>query len=218
MIYIYTMGKVGSQSILYTLKNEGIPCEHMHYIYGGGEYDSYRKQGAEELRTEIYPEDRIISLVREPLARNLSAYFHNNEKRNLSAAEMHADFLENYYFHYPDVWFETELNRLFDIDIFARDFPTEQGYKIYNENLMIIRLENLNDVFTDCFEEFTGYKNIQLDYFNSAKSKNGSNRYYDMCKMKYPYSVVLQLQMLYTFYSDREIKGFINKWESEVKR
>ena len=64
-------------------------------------------------------------------------------------------------------YFDRELKGIFNIDLFDSNFPTSKGYKIYREkeadaDVLLIRLENLNDCFTEAIKEFLSVDNLTL--------------------------------------------------------
>ena len=49
-----------------------------------------------------------------------------------------------------DKWYDSEIKLNFNIDIFSESFNPKTGYKIFTNNnfsLLLIRMENLNEVF-----------------------------------------------------------------------
>lgn len=80
-VVVHTMGKVGSVSITDMLAKANINAAHLHYgMYSEGEYSTAKQL---KFGAGVYKNDdnwRIITLVRKPIWRNLSAYFHNLKK------------------------------------------------------------------------------------------------------------------------------------------
>ncbi|NEP62510.1 MAG: sulfotransferase family 2 domain-containing protein, partial [Symploca sp. SIO2G7] len=148
-VVIFQMGKVGSSSIYESLKAAQleIPIYHAHVL------TSDRLKATEELaRTHWQPcrnpihlwhsfilsdelrkrhqqKWKVITLVRDPIARNVSAFFetlHLLEKSNQQKLMTSNDgqdltqlFLSKFYAHdAPINWFDDELKPVFEIDVF----------------------------------------------------------------------------------------------------
>lgn len=112
-----------------------------------------------------------------------------------------------------------ELKEVFDIDVYRSVFPKDKGFSIsryYNKSLLIIRLEDLNDCFSEATEKFLGKS------FSIRKNKNtGKNKAYASVYKKFKNTIVLPdwyLDKHYNskyanhFYTDSEILNFRNKW------
>ena len=261
-IIVYQMGKVGSASIQHSLmatfKTMGVkvPVHHIHNL------NNLEAMETAILQSDIRhnPEDtlmgirlglelkkqmnenpnkqwNLISLVRDPVARNISDFFHGlqeiipdcerlYEAGLLSIEEVQDAFLTKFDHHItPKVWFDTQMKPVFEIDVYAQPFPKHKGFKIYkdgkNARLLLIRLEDMNRVADQAMTEFLQIKNFNLIKSNVGAEKQYASLYGDFKKMPLP---EIYLEEIYGtkfakhFYTDREIKIFYGKWSSHDRK
>ncbi len=180
---------------------------------------------------------KIISLVRDPVAQSvattMSEFAENNpgiesHSSGFSPNEMpalHVFFAgrqdQEYNFIAP--WFNTEIRDLFDIDVFAKPFPTEKGYDIYSSiqaDLLVMRLEDLDRCHRQAIEEFLGLRKFKLVNTNRAEDKGVAySRAYQEFKNTVSLPDIL-LDKLYRipwvkhFYTEAEIERFRSRWRS----
>jgi hypothetical protein len=125
LIVIYTMGKVGSTTISHSLHRAGIPCLDVHFLNPARlqlyMQDNLRRGGSlprhfgesiiHNFIRQKWPRRRIlyITLVREPVARNLSAVFQNLSKQTPPTVEEIQSEIRKYPVRLPDQWFADEL-------------------------------------------------------------------------------------------------------------
>ncbi len=177
----------------------------------------------------------VITLVRDPIATNLSGYFHNylwwpQELQAMSRARS-GDYLQNLYQRYMDVyphevpltWFDLEMEPLFGIDVFASNFPKEQGYKIYRgeqANLLLLKLEKLRDCAHDAFGDFLGIADFKLERANEAADKWYADLYREFKQeITLPLAYADRLydsNFMNHFYTPAEITAFRQKWCAET--
>lgn len=188
-----------------------------------------------ELRRKIdeQPDQRwnIISLTREPVARTISTVFEMIDvifpgwKAKYQAGEWDLyemqDIIVKRYVSGPGPgdWYDTQMQPVFDIDVYAAPFPHHQGYKTYhgknNSRLLMLRLEDLNRVGQKAFSDFLNLKQFQLIEANVGEQKEYSDLYREFKKLPLPASY---LEKMYSswyarhFYTDDEIHGFYQKW------
>lgn len=198
-IFVFQPGKVGSSSIVKSLIKKGfIACTSHNIRYEkwdlGGllreEYFAYLKYMK---RNPI----KIISLIREPIARDISLFWQLIRGKRL----IYNDFLEkDFYlsfekylqFAYGDEknlqeipsyikgrikwgsqfdWYNTEMLSEFDLNIFEHEFRKEKGYTIIkkgNIELLLLKLEKLNKL-EKIIGDFVGVTDFQLYNDNEAK-------------------------------------------------
>lgn len=261
-LLIYQMGKVGSTTILESLKTLRVSFAifHVHVLSRNGiafEEKLYYGENSgirfksnlprmKHLFQSYYLHKRItktlngkkwkiITLIRDPIARNVSVFFQIIDLRipgfyNLFARkaikieDLKELFLRDFEGGFePDImpfkWFERELYSTFGIDVLSREFPKDRGYKIYeskNADVLLIKLENLNKCSKDAFKEFLNLREFNLMTANVAKNK----KYYPIYQ-EFIDSLVLPasyLDKMYAckfmqhFYSKEEIIGFRKRW------
>jgi len=180
----------------------------------------------------------IVTLVRDPIAKNVSSFFKSglelmfdyklkqenyySDKRN-DVKELINIFLEEYNHEIPLTWFGHELKSVFEIDIFSTDFPKEKGYQIYaqgNINILIIKLEKINEIACDAFKEFLGINNFTLVAANSADEKQYKATYKEFIEtINLPNSYIDRMyesKYVSHFYDREEIELLRAKWSKSV--
>ena len=205
------MGKVGSSSVYEALKNLrlDVPVYHCHFLNYLDEMEELivrtrpspresleqvSKARALKQQLDAAPEGsrwHIISLVRLPVGRNVSAFFENlNEyfpdaeerfdRGELTLDEIVNTFLSQYDHDAPRHWFDSQLEPVFGIDVYAEPFPRERGYHVYEggkARLLVIRMEDLERVGSRAVQEFLGIPMIHLESANQSEEKSYSEIY-----------------------------------------
>lgn len=260
----YQMGKVGSSTVQASLAAMSLdqPVYHVHFL-NPERVRQIEQQRRKYFRTEKYAllrrpwlyeflfeqiqkKDRrwkLITLVREPVARNVSTFFENLEVTkkpdstayviksdyydfNIEANPENLDELIELFFdrlvhERPLRYFDDEIKTVFGIDVFATGFPIEEGYKVYqgeNADLLLIRLENLDQCANTVFKQFLG-----LDDFGLVRANIASDKIYSVLYKAFKRSVrfpdvyireMYESAYVRQFYSDEEIRGFREGWHS----
>ncbi|MFX0095615.1 MAG: putative capsular polysaccharide synthesis family protein, partial [Candidatus Hodarchaeota archaeon] len=140
LILVYTMAKVGSRTIRQSLINYGIPAFQIHSLTNKQGVPFW---GVRYLQKNLdYRRWKIVSLVRDPVAKNVSAFFTRIHKttslasyvrqyKSLTLENLRDIFLENFNHDIPSDWIDQELKKVFRFDVYSIEFPKTQGYKIY---------------------------------------------------------------------------------------
>ncbi len=256
-LLVYQMGKVGSSTIVATLKAipSPLPVFHIHllaketiarneqFYFGDNRgillpsgwpntthlFQSYFFQRQLQTKGQRW---KIITLVREPVVRNISGLFESVEyiipnfyqrleQGQLSLDELNDCFVHDYKFHdIPLCWFDVELKAALGIDVFATPFPVEKGYALYESakaDVLLLRLESLSDCYDEAFRQFLGLEHVELVNANESRDKGYYETYQRFTKsVKLPASYLDQMyQSTYMrhFYSTAEIARFRAKWE-----
>ena len=255
-IIVYQMGKVGSSTAVASLRASGLRqrIHHIHSLTGQG-FDSRKHMYermfpgqpidmqrmrhllvSEQLQKRLAkhggaPKWKVISLVRDPVARNISDFFQvidywlPNFEERVNAGELDVDelistFMREYHHDEPLNWFDIELKKVLGVDVFACEFPKSEGFKIYRRNrieALVMTLEQLNTSSAAAFGDFLGLENVKIVDANAAEDKN-YNMLYKQFKsgLKLPHEY---LEKMYSskyaqqFYSADEIQRFFNKWK-----
>ncbi len=257
-IIVHQMGKVGSKTVELSLikayENLGIriPIYHAH---GLNNLDIIRQnvirnqrfrnpastlaavEHGENLRKQIDENPAqhydLVSMVRDPIARNVASFFHNLSEYipdwreryaddNLNPRELQTLFLSlDWYFNALDRWFDIQMKPIpaIAIDVYETSFPHEIGYKIYpgafQASLLLIRLENLNKCVARAMHEFLGLENFTLHNTNTADEKDYADLYHAFKEIPLPVAYVEKIystQYARHFYSDKELKLFTQRW------
>ena len=258
----YQMGKVGSSTIHASLGALDLDqaIYHVHFLSPERvhEIEQQRrrffrteKQGSlkrpwlsEFLLEEVKKQDRrwkLITLVREPIARNISTFFENlevGEQHGKKVFNVKSDYyrfdvdveLENVqplidlFFKRlvhdrPLTWFDDEIKSVFGIDVFEGVFPRDKGFKIIagdNADVLLIRLNELNQCAAVAFKEF-----MNIDGFTLVQTNVGSNKDYAPLYKAFKKGICLPedyIDKMYEskftryFFSDEEIRQLRETW------
>ena len=259
-LIVYQMGKVGSSTVVESLKasdpdryvyqvhylthKEIDTIRNIYYGQSSGilnkrfltrskhllESEYLRKQLDKGINGQKW---KIVTLVREPVARNMSSFFQildlslpdyvkQYQNGSLDTENLIDRFLNDHELQaMPLSWFDTQLKAVFDIDVFAHEFPASKGYQIIEgdyADVLLLRLENLNEVSERAFKEFLDIDNFSLVKANIARNKDYYSAYKDVVNaIELPDSY---LDKMYTakytrhFYGDDEISRFKAKWSA----
>lgn len=166
-VMVWTMAKVGTASYCNALRGAGIKFWNAHWITGGwpeSEFPTSTTGGAaEKVLADNIPATTIITGVREPVARAMSAYIQQRGRYSnpTNYEELYTGLTELFDITYADKWFEHELKGNFGLDIYTKPFNHKRGYQIYvygRHKIALIRLEDADEVFEDVTEELFGIR------------------------------------------------------------
>ena len=132
---------------------------------------------------------KIITFVRDPIAKNVSdffqnlsnPFFHRNgtiEKKKVDELIQH--FLNNFHHRWVLHWLDQNINDVFGIDVFSQPFPKEKGYQIFKTNnieILIIRTEDINSKIKDAIAEFMNLQDFNVIETNIGNRKNYARKY-----------------------------------------
>jgi len=248
IVLVHQMGKVGSSSIGSSLRAMGVetPVFQTHFLNPErlwGHIERKRQRGhplLDHLTVSIHlrklfeagladREWKVITLVRDPVARGVSAFFENIELHIDDFSRRHAageismdDIAREFLSRSPDLplnWLDAEIRDVFGIDVYASEFPKAEGYKIYahgSVDLLLLKLELLDTCCVEAFDEFLGITGFELCNDNVAE-----NKYYRDIYRGFREQIAIpreQLDRMYAsrfvrhFYSEEEIAAFRRKW------
>jgi len=185
-IFIYQMGKVGSTTLEHSLPN----AIHIHAFHSKNHTCPVRMHGLSKFGLKYFyhraeqeltcfllrrafkqrENTKIITLVRDPLARNISMFFHdldaylfsaytnclNTRPKALATRSQQTDMLNDIFeqefdHYYPSRWFDEEFLAMTGINVYKHDFDKEKGFKVIREQsgkrrieLMVIRTDKLS--------------------------------------------------------------------------
>ncbi len=158
---VYTQGKVGSKAILATMREMFDEPDNPHmYVwdYRRSDLEGVRQhQMVQGNRRRLLSDDpeialfitdhpdrdfKVATVVREPIAINLSSFFYNFAAKNpevdiydISDIEIVERLIAGESFSFPSFhldWFDIEVKPMTGIDIFEHEnFPIDLGYAVY---------------------------------------------------------------------------------------
>ncbi|MDY6937866.1 MAG: putative capsular polysaccharide synthesis family protein [Cyanobacteriota bacterium] len=248
-IVIYQMGKVGSQTIWKSLQGMNLhnPIYHIHVLNSKnidksieilkskGSPITLQLQQAQELIAYLekceYPEMKIVTVVREPLAQLLSSLFqrmkvHTPQLTDSDGSWKVDEIAEHTYnlvrakkinaFH----WFKREFKEGLGIDVYEYPFDRLQGYSRISKNgldILILRLEsseNWEHYLTEFFNFPVPFKILNQ---NRSEEKTYKTAYHQVkSSLKFPHEI---LEEIYSspycqhFYTEEMNEGFIDRWK-----
>jgi hypothetical protein len=202
--------------------------------------NSYREKNVTPFREKIGPilynkiskgkrKVKIITLVREPLGRNISAFFENlplyigvgKKETDYQLKKLIDIFIKEYSHDVPLQWFDFELEKATGIDVYSYSFPRDKGYMKIEENnieLLIMKLETPDALKERVIADFLHLDKFKLVSQNIGKDKVYSKTYQQFKKtVKLPSAYVRKmLSSKYTkhFYSEKEIGALWVKWHN----
>jgi hypothetical protein len=225
-LLIYQMGKVGSSSLEASLAPtwRGLTIKTHSVIKDKGNREDVRLVYERVIRKggAIF----IISLVREPIERNISAFFENFERETgvkysdstFSIDELIHIFLQNYNHDIPLRWFDQNLKPLFDIDVYNYEFPSN-GVQIIDDNntkLLLMRCEVPNCVKESAVRDF-----LNIPSFSLLGSNVGSQKEYAEAYRKFKEAFIppdwyvrrmYESRFFNHFYSEMQKNRWIERW------
>ncbi len=183
-VLIDTPTKVSSSSVFESLlKQYPGPVLKRH---GGGSFADSKCSSFRYLHHLIHEEKRplnVISLVREPISRNISHFFHDlgaytgipDPYKKLSITELKDSFLSSESLHESFLgFFENNMLVNFGIDVFSTPFP-ESGISTYsngNVRLLVMRMEISDNDKVEAIKSFLGLENFSLYHHNIGEKKH----------------------------------------------
>jgi Putative capsular polysaccharide synthesis protein len=115
--------------------------------------------------------------------------------------------------HEHERFLREELKPIFGIDVLEEPFPKSKGYHVYHTasaDLLLIRLESLNDCVREAFREFLNVSDFVL------KNKNvGAKKDYAGLYKKFVASIRFSKTKLNEIYDSRYIRHFYTAEEAE---
>ncbi len=258
------MGKVGSTTVMRLLRELGLEMSvhHVHVLtresierfesFVRESFDKSRKLTAcnrprlvkhliflknlrKQLdRTDINRKWKVVTLVRDPVARNLSSFFQildlqlnfglQERLKSRGIDEVLKELFDLFFDEYPDhevplIFFDSELRNVFGVDVFATPFPKSKSFKIYkgeNVEVLLMRLENLDECAPRAFHEFLGIDGFKVENSNVGSEKEYAEVYRRFLKeIRLPESYLEKMygsKVARHFYSQEEIQAFESKW------
>lgn len=234
---IYQMGKVGSSTIRKSIEALDLEVYNAHFLSDVG-INKRKKMNPHRYAKPIEKAEniirivkttakriKIITVVREPIAREISNLFENwkweLDDIEKASIETLSDFLKERHPSWVLKWFDTEFKNYTNINIYDFPFDPMKGYAIYTFeefDLLLIRQESLSKL-GKAFKEFVGI-NLCIINANETKNKIGADKYRHLKKkLKIEHSELLKIyssEYMQHFYSNQEIQSFINKWSTTI--
>ena len=215
-IVIYQVGKVGSSSFEGSfheltldrpvMKAHVLFKQHMDLLraeLGISASEYYQRHKVEPrsryLRREVAKardngqgDWRFITMVRDPVAQNVSSFFQlidvivpdlreRLKAGTLDLNELRQEFITRYPLDcFYNRWFDLEMKQTLGIDVLTEPFDPSQGYATYKNgsfNVLLMRLESLNECVEPAIKSFLGIENFELKRTNRGDEKEFAELY-----------------------------------------
>lgn len=177
-------------------------------------------------RSYVQPKRRlkVITLVREPVANNISMFFQvlgqylgpDVEPSEYDIDELINVFIEKYMHSRPLTWLDAEVKTHFGIDIFQHPFPIETGYSaIYqgNVSLLVLRCDLDDRTKAQVIADFIG-----IDEFEIVRSNVASEKSYAGPYARFKQRIKIPPALLEQMYNSKFARHFYSREERDLLR
>jgi hypothetical protein len=172
----------------------------------------------------------LVTVFRDPIGRNLSVFFLSIEdfihdffrryhRGDLSKDEILDVFVNRFAHQQPLSWFDEEIRDVFEIDVYEYPFPMGEGFQIIRQgkvNLLLIKLESLDECYQIAFDRFFGRSIKGLRNTHITDKDPSYSMYSDFIKTAtFPEAFLDEMydsRFVRHFYSDAEIARFRKRW------
>ncbi|MBN2521819.1 MAG: hypothetical protein JXB24_01030 [Bacteroidales bacterium] len=255
LILVYQMGKVASTGLVNTIREHGLNCRVVYGFYRhpvDSIFKNYKssvfyRPFLQRLKYRIKfsllrmiimrrKKVKILSLVREPIARNMSFFFQDIQipimdlhidKNTVESDEISSDELIISFFtkfnHLQGIsWFDDEFKKSTGIDIYKHDFNKKEGFARFScdgADIMVARMENL-DTLANELSDFLGIPDFVVSETNTGSRKWYSEVYREF-KDKIQFNEeyidgLYKSRFMEYFYSEKEILNFKKHYLKKV--
>lgn len=219
------MGKVGSSSVKHSLSYQysGVVLQ-AHYF--NANHEDWRVRRLYHWVIEGGKPLNVITLTREPIGRNVSAFFQNFEKHTgvpchkakFTLEELKQIFLEKFRNGKPLHWFDRNIKENFGIDVYLNSFP-KCGHATYsnkNIRLLVMKSEIKDKEKILAIKNFLKLANFKIINRNIGEEKDYAMIYKDFKEnIKLPFEYVDKMcksKYFNYFYDESDIKAAKKKW------
>lgn len=171
---------------------------------------------------------RVITLVREPVANNISMFFElfdhytgtQADRADLDVDTVIRIFLERYVHGRPLTWLDSELKRTLGIDVFRYAFPRHLGSTVIHEDnrsLLVLKCE-LDDVAKGrAIGDFLGLDDFEIVRSNVTADRPHARLYAEFKRrIRLPGALLDEMyesKFARFFYSEEERARCRERWE-----
>lgn len=249
-ILVYQMAKVASTTVTHSVRRSrpGCPVFHVHSLTPEGIESLARfyrwcrvpalpwaghllasRFLLEQLRRGVTPGRwKVVTLVRDPIERNLSLLFQLGGRLIPGFTGLCAegkldplDVFERFESRFPGQircmrWFDNELRPVFDVDPFAVPFDRARGFQWYPgplADVLLIRTDRLSEVGAEALGTFLGLKDVRLERRNSRLGGWHGQRYAELLD-----GIALPRAYVDRFYDSAEVRHFFTPGELDRMR
>jgi hypothetical protein len=244
-VIVYQMAKVGSSTVVAALQGAGLPVFHVHRMdaeHTERMLDTRRALGwlvpptlpphdvlGLRIRRRLLDRGgraKIITLVRDPIARNFSSYFEHLDAiwrtGNAHVVVPMETIVDEFGLRFPHdeplTWFDEEMLAATGIDVYAHDFPASGHSTIHTERfeLLILKAEIPDADKSDALARFLDLPSLALPAMNRTADKAKGAAFQEFArsvKLDGAYlDRMLESRYARHFYSDEERARFRRRY------
>ena len=198
LFVVHTMGRCGSQSAYHSLAEAGHNVVHCHRLVGDSRpQDIEAREIIESWAGDIV----VITMTRDPVARNLSAYYMNYSGGHPSLD----DFLLRYPHNVPLTWFDEQVLGYWGVDVY--NVGAEHSQK-----LLVVRCEDIEYGTWPQYMDVLGLPLLPIP----TEGKTTDERYKQFIdEVRLPFWYLRRAynsRYAMRFYTPAEIEGFMERW------
>lgn len=261
-ILLLQMGKVGSKSVQAGLESLHLDraIYHAHFLspertaltekqrrkfFRTNQYSYLRRPWLNQFLLHTFQNEdvtkrwKVITLTREPVGRNISAFFENLLVKPMEAVgefEISSDyyridpivvsvdepqvlgklFFDKATHDSPLRFFDREIRDIFGIDVLTEGFSPTKGYGIYRSDradLLVVRLESLADCAEGALKEFLG-----IDGFRTINRNIGAKKIYAPLYEAFKRCAIFDSDYIETLYDSKFMRTFYSSDEIAAAR
>ncbi len=259
IVVVHQMARVGSKSVRWAIRDNvpGVRSFHTHYLNPDtigsmqamfvrmyeqtGQPTLYREHAqacwlAKKIARGDFGDWKIVSLVRDPVARTISAFFrhlpllhpelgHGFRDDPANVAELiglfrGADHGED---EFALTWFDREVGLVFGVDVFDRPYPKNGLGSVHScaaGELLVLRTEDLEHSGSQALGRFLGTRPIGLQHLNRATDLSYGRTYTRfLSELRLPREFLDRMydsRLARHFYSKDEIATFRGRWKVDA--
>jgi endo-alpha-1,4-polygalactosaminidase (GH114 family) len=243
LVLVYQMGKVGSASIKTKLKEyDDLAVYHIHRL-NKKTNDLMIKMHLNNCNVELALQERkwkeistflqsekpnlyIITAIRDPIARNISAFFQNydfKQQKESDVSSLVYKFMNEYPHQLPLKWFDEQIKEVFGIDVLNYPFDRKRGWNTItyrNIKCLLMTAETRDADKITAINSFLQINIGQLARTNVGEQKNYASLYKKF-KKRVVFSQdylrnILQNPVIEHFYTPDQINMFLDEWSSKI--
>jgi len=170
---------------------------------------------------------KVITLVREPVANNVSMFFQvlnqylepDVEPSTCDTDQLIDVFIDKYMHSRPLTWLDAEVKTHFGIDIFQHPFPIQQGYTTItqaNVSLLVLRCDLDDRTKAQAIADFIGLDEFEIVRSNVRNEKPEAQKYDEFKRrIRMPSALLDRMyesKFATHFYSVKERDHFRKRW------
>ena len=230
MILVFQMGRVSSRAVQYAIRKSLKNQDEDTILFHNHRVSDIRCLWRARLGLPL----KIICPIREPIARDVSAFFLFYVQRrihlfaNADLGELKELFLSDFNrrsdfakHQYPLDWFDRKFRPVTRIDVYKEPFPIDRKWQIYKRGFLQVLLYRIDLKRSEQVKLISSFLGIQL---GEIKPKNqGKNKVYGELYSRFCESVKLPEQYIgrmhnsrfaQHFWSPQELKAGADKWRT----